>query len=270
MTTAIDKKILQALDSLELSTREVQVYVTCLNSGEATVQELASKTGIRRTTLYSVLERLHEKGIIGFFQHRAHRVFFAEHPEKLLLTATRERQEAELRHAAVKEAIPSLLMQYNQGSYKPSVHFYQGQEDLRIIAEDILNKNVGEVLTVCHIASVERAFGADYLRDYVKRRIASGIRLRTIYTADSEIPHSLYKGGSERLRALRIAPPEFSAPVYTGIYDDKVFLISADKEMYGILITSRAYADTMRHWFEVLWGASHAVPRTKKGLSGLF
>ncbi|MDP3941842.1 MAG: hypothetical protein Q8Q49_06060 [bacterium] len=98
--------------------------------------------------------------------------------------------------------------------------------------------------------------GAKYLKDMVSRRIKLGIKARGVRTAETELDDPLYSHGAAHMRNLRFAPKFFRAPVYIGIYLNKVWFISSIVESYGILVESKDLSDMMRDWFEVLWMAS--------------
>jgi sugar-specific transcriptional regulator TrmB len=73
-------KILKGLD---LSEEEVKIYVELLESGAVTAGEFAKKVGISRTSLYGILQRLTDKGIVERTLSHGVRSFSAAHPEKL-------------------------------------------------------------------------------------------------------------------------------------------------------------------------------------------
>ena len=56
----MDKKIelVEALEAYGLNKKQAKVYLACLELGLATVQDLAKRSGVRRTTIYSLLDEL--------------------------------------------------------------------------------------------------------------------------------------------------------------------------------------------------------------------
>ena len=47
-----------------LSEKEIQIYLACLKKGSATTNDLSSLTGIRRSTVYEVIESLKKKSLM--------------------------------------------------------------------------------------------------------------------------------------------------------------------------------------------------------------
>ncbi len=54
----------KALKSLGFTENEIEIYTSLLELGEASYTELAKKTGIKRTSLYSMVSDLQERGIV--------------------------------------------------------------------------------------------------------------------------------------------------------------------------------------------------------------
>ncbi len=71
------------LSGLGLSREEVQIYVALLESGQSTAGELAKRLGMARPTLYGILQRMTDKGIIIRSLRQGVRSFSAAEPESL-------------------------------------------------------------------------------------------------------------------------------------------------------------------------------------------
>jgi sugar-specific transcriptional regulator TrmB len=256
MTSLSDTYTTTSLKELGLTEYEALVYQACLKRGELTIMELAKTTSISRTTIYGVADELVKKGLIRFIQKGAHRIYSAEDPHKLDTMLEKAKVELDRKGAFLSSILPSLAMQYMATDSKPVVSYYQGQVEVRQIFEECLRAKPEEILFIGEAATIEEALGPRYLQAYVKKRIASGIPTRGIRTSETEVMQELYEPGKHHLRKLRLAPKGMIAPVYTGIYNNKVFFISSLKESYGVQIESREMANMLRSWFEVMWKAS--------------
>ena len=71
------------LADIGFSDKEVKVYLSALELGEASVLQIAKKSKINRTTAYPVLTALQRKGLISFIQNGKKQLFYAESPGKL-------------------------------------------------------------------------------------------------------------------------------------------------------------------------------------------
>lgn len=256
MTTNNDTINIQSLVSIGLSKNEASAYLACLSRGEVTIMELVRLTGIRRTTLYGVTEDLEKKGLITFLMKHAHRIYCAEDPKKLKSFILKQKNEIEHKAQNLESFFPNLNMLYSAAGSKPVVSFYQGQEEVRNIFEDVLLSGTKEFLFICEIGVIENVLGEQYLKDYVKRRVKAGLWTRGIYAPTNLPNEGIYKSGKENLRTVRIGPEGLKSLVYTGIYENKVYFVSSIHEAYGVVIESKDLYESMKTWFEGLWSIS--------------
>jgi len=53
------------LEKIGLSKKEAKVYLACLELSEATIGQISKKSGVKRTTVYDIVESLKEKSLIS-------------------------------------------------------------------------------------------------------------------------------------------------------------------------------------------------------------
>ena len=85
-----------------LPRNEADIYIALLRLGLATVSMLAKETGMHRTNIYDILEKLKEKGLVGVVMQKNVKYYDATSPEKLL-DYLDERKES------IGEIIPELI-----------------------------------------------------------------------------------------------------------------------------------------------------------------
>src|SRR3989344_7462268 len=102
----------QLLQNLGFSRNEAKVYLAGLETGPASAQDIASIAGLKRTTTYSVLSYLVNRGIVGKTKTRGKSKFIAQSPQHLLGLI----KELEVN---MKEAMPELAAIYNKQTSKP-------------------------------------------------------------------------------------------------------------------------------------------------------
>lgn len=256
MTTLLDNENLQKLTRLGLSANEAKVYHACLTRGELTIHELTRLTGISRTTIYGVTEYLQKKGLITFVMKESHRIYCAESPDKLKRYFEKKKNDLEQKNQLLGEVLPDLNMIFAKAGSKPVISFFQGREEVRNIFEDVLVSGAKEVLFVCEIGLLEEVLGPEYLKDYIPRRVAAGIKTRGIYASDHFPNESLYQSTDANLRTVRLGPSGLKSAVYTGIYQNKVYFVSSIHESYGVVIESKDLYESMASWFDSLWKTS--------------
>src|SRR3989339_603776 len=118
------KNLHSTLLNLGFTDKEAAVYLACLELGESTIQEIAEKSGVKRTSVYNFLETMKGQGYVSEIKRGGKILLVAENPEGLLKQA-RERFES------LQTFMPEFLGLYNRVAHKPKVKFYQGVEGLK-------------------------------------------------------------------------------------------------------------------------------------------
>ena len=66
------------------SEKEIEIYLACLKLGDSTANRLSEITGIRRSTIYEVIESLKKRGIITSFRKNNKYYFSSIKPNSLI------------------------------------------------------------------------------------------------------------------------------------------------------------------------------------------
>ena len=70
----------KVLQEIGLNKKEVKVYVTLLQLGQDTAFRIASKSGIKRSTVYTILERLKSIGLVSMAKTKKATLFSPVEP----------------------------------------------------------------------------------------------------------------------------------------------------------------------------------------------
>src|SRR3954462_2908471 len=93
--------VYSSLEQLGLNNKEILVYRSLLELGEAIVPSIAKKTGFKRQTTYAVLHALEGTGFVTKTTKAKKMLFSAQHPKKL-------RTAAEIRLKELRDVVPQL------------------------------------------------------------------------------------------------------------------------------------------------------------------
>ena len=101
----------RALELLGLSKNEAKAYLALLEIGQATAYEVAKKSGLKRPTVYVLLDALRMKGVVLKMPNSKKQIYIAKRPDELL-------QESRERIRHVYNVLPHLigLMKHNAAS----------------------------------------------------------------------------------------------------------------------------------------------------------
>lgn len=249
-------------DLLELgfTTDESRVYIAMLELGGSYVSAIAKKSKVHRVLCYKVLDSLVAKGLVSRFTKNNVQHFVVKNPEILV-----QKQEAKLQHARM--VLPELFSLMNTLAYKPKIEYYEGEEGVKNIFENILTAK-GEILGYTNLMQLEQLFPEVYLRDWIRRKVAKKIKSRMLSPlSKSSLRHvdTYYPPHFDRnlVEILHINPDQFGFKYEITIYDTKVAIVSLSRdEMIGLIIESPLYTETQRAIFQLAWlGATSFVAK---------
>jgi sugar-specific transcriptional regulator TrmB len=255
------------LKEFGLTKSQIKVYVTLLQSHAAGASTLSRATGIKRLSIYSILNSLKEKGFITTFKKDNITYYSALEPEALLHIS-----EAAIAHEKRKKnELDTFIKHIDENNmraksiYKrPSVQFYEGIEGMKKAYDDTLNAT--ETIRAYACVDAFEKYLKEFFPEYYQRRAKKGISVRCI-TPKTPRAEEARKDDVRELRTTAFIPPEkyYFGPEIN-IYDDKVLIISFEESM-GILIESEDMADAMKKVFELSWAEAqrlHAKRSTVK------
>jgi len=232
----------EALGSFGLSTKEGKIYLSSLELGTATANEIAKKAKINRSTTYDLLKSFIEKGIASRVMKKNTTYFEVVNPEKLI------KQLEEKKHK-MEAVLEQLKLIENKVVEKPSVEVYEGHEGVKTILNDILQtKKRTDVISNSKIFEVFTY----YFPHYIKQRKSANIKARVLQETSPQTI-GLKKKDKEEKRETRTLK-NFNINSVTFIYNKKVAVIKLNKDdLIGILISDQTLAEDQRKIFEVLW-----------------
>ncbi|SRR3989344_212855 len=230
----------EQLEKLGLSSNESKVYSLLLREGSMQAGLISKKVNLNRTTIYQVLDKLIEEGLISYINNGKIKVFQASSPKRLISL-----QEEKKRLA---QSILSNLENISKPT-KEKVAVYQGKKGIKTI--------MGEILECKEYVS----FGSsgeflDYMKhdfylfqkEKEKRKIKSKVIIGKS-KKNTEIVNGSYAD-------FRFIEDEYFGPTTTWVYGDKVAIIIWSLEPIATLIQSEKLSKTYNSYFHLLWNSS--------------
>lgn len=239
-------EIKKVLIGYGLSDDEVRVYLAVLSSGGATARELSKISGIKRTTIYLITERLVSKGIISQYKAKYGTHYAAPEPENLILRLENIKSE-------VRSILPQLKALEKKDYYEPSIKFYRGKMGYMEILEDTLKNPCSEILSIGSEEDLNIVISEKYaLGSYIPRRIKKKIKLKQL-VLPNKFSKSLKKRDKKELRRIKFLPEKFNFSANIIIYQNKVAYLTSKRELVGIVIESPEIAQLEKEKFRILW-----------------
>lgn len=243
------------LTNLGLNKNQVKIYLTLLQLGSANIQDIAQKAAIKRTTAYSILDTLLQKGLVNFSAKGAHREYYAENPKKIPAVFQDQQKKIQTEEKAFKEILPELLSIYNVKGVKPKIRTYEGLEGIKKIFDESIEVKLDEEMLVYSAYEEVNKYLQQYIREYIQNRVKRGLKQRCIAEITSQAKE-LQANDAKELRITRLIDKNrFPLLNQVIIYGNKIYIASY-KDLLGIIIESSTIAMTQKSIFELAWIAA--------------
>lgn len=235
------------LKQLGLSKNEVDVYLTLLRLGSASVGKIAKNSGAHRRNIYDALERLGKRGLICQALKDKIRQFKAASPLNLLQIVEEDRERLRIKEKEASAVASELLAAYRRSKEKKmNVTLYRGVKGIRTVLQDILD--TGKENRVLGAHTPPKVIES-YLVNFHSRRLELGIKDKLIFNND-------FKRARELARMpyteIKLMPKKQDKTTCINIYGDKVAVL-AWSDPISIVIEDKEIADNFRYYFDFLW-----------------
>lgn len=243
------KKFLQ---DIGLNEKEVIIYLELLRVDKSSVLDLAKKTGILRTSIYSIIDSLKEKGLVIETEVGKKINFQAEPPERIFAFIESQRLKVEEQSQLAVEFIPQLKSLSRQTGEKPIVKVYEGREGILKANEESFGygkSNPGDTAYFIYPYDlVENLFSSQEIKKYSNQRLNRHIKSKAIYTySKGDRPKSV-----DSIR-VKIDGKKYPIKCDVSIFKDMVRIHTLGKSLSSLIIKSQDIADTFKSLFEAVF-----------------
>lgn len=238
-------KITTFLTDLGLNPNESAVYYAALNLGPATIQQIASAAGIKRTTVYYVVESLKQKGLITLEIKGFKKKFVAENPEKLEVML-------ETRRLQLKNMLPELSALYNIKGGESFIKYYEGLKAVESIYEGLI-RDIKPHEDYLILSDVEKWYDLDrdFFKKFLDKRAKLPIKVRLLIR-DSAYAKKFYKHlrPNERLKFLS---PETNLTTNLVFTPQRLMIHQLTPPILAIVIENKNVIQMHREMYEIMW-----------------
>ena len=247
------------LKKLGLSDKEAAVYEASLELGEATVQQIAKKSGVARATTYLILDSLMKRGLVSQYSQDHKTKFVPEPPTQLERFLHRQEEELHERQADLGRLLPKLQAFMGASDQRPVVRYFTGVEGLRTMRAEMTQYSTSKDMwySLTPIDHLRAVFGEQPGNHYTYAltRAAKGIRHKVIFTTSSEKlrQQRVLKAFEERAERRFIPPEKFRSTSGLTIFRDRIAIANFSGQVGGVIIESPAAALMMKELFLLAW-----------------
>ncbi len=248
------------LSRLNLQEKEIAVFLAIYKMGPAAVKTIAKETDITRTHIYDLTESLLEKGLITEFEKSGVKHYEALGHSGLIAYINQKKRQWEKTEKEFEKAASAFENLKMGTSQKTKVRFYEGVDGMiRVyeeIRKDLMNaeKCNRKVITIWPTEELEKTYPG-FLENNVYLNML-GLFKRDIMTESKMTERIIkaYKNGPTKHQYKIWKKSKGTFPTDTLCWSNKVAYTNMEGGYpSGIIIESKAVADTFRIYFEEMW-----------------
>ncbi len=238
----------EILKKIGLTGNEADVYLTLMEMGSTPAGDLIKKSGLHRTVVYDLLERLIEKGLVTYVIIGKIKHFEAIDPNHLLDYIEQKKDELNDHKKEIEKMIPELDMKRKLSKESQEATIFKGKKAIKTIMEDVLR--TGETMYVFGAEGKFKENFPVYFYHFNRRRVEKDIVIKIIYCERVRV-HERYK--EIKKVEIKYLPDEFHTPANTWIFGDKVAIVVWSNQPIATLIRSKEVAKAYKTNFDLLW-----------------
>lgn len=242
------------LREIGLTEGEVKVYLALLNIGSSTTGRIVKQSKVHSSKVYSILDRLIDKGLVSFIKQGKKTIYTANPPNTI--NSYLNKKESEIKE--LKESAQELIEKLSEKALKSPTEatVFLGMKGLRTASEKMYDKmKKGDVLYYLGIPSYQPEEQHIYWEKDHGKRVRHGIKVKLLFNKDTN-PKILVNRNSYSGSDARYMPTEIKTPALFGVYKDVVLVMLQSPEVITIEIVNQHIADSFKEYFAWFWKKS--------------
>lgn len=241
------------LEKLGLTKGEIKVYLALNKLGESTIGPIGKESKVSKSKIYDILDKLIEKGLVGYLLKGGTKYFMANNPHMILeYIEKKEKELGKTKDDVVAEVLPQLMMQRASTSKKRIAEMYEGFQGIKAVREELMMDFKSEdTLLVLGAPKVANVKWEGWFLDFHKKRIQRKVRMKIIYNANAKEYGKIR--AKMRLTEVRYLPNKLVSPNWIDIFPNVVLFVIVLNNPIAFVVRDAELADSFRSYFEIVW-----------------
>lgn len=253
-TNSRRQEIQEALEKINVSQRDSEVFFALLEYGISTAAEIGKRLpSIPRTSIYDIIKTLQQQGLVSTFAKGKQTYFQVENIEHTVDILEAQKREITEKQNTIR-SIADLFAQMKTGTtYQPATRFFEGKSGILAIHREIQNARL-ETRTLVDISSVYRVFPRIVSEDNLKDFQTFQVPKKDLMVKSREAERYLKVAPISEFHQVKWLPLNVHFKTDTLIWGGHVAIIDYKDHLSGIIMDNPTIADTFVAWFEMMWG----------------
>jgi sugar-specific transcriptional regulator TrmB len=247
---------------LGLESEIADIYLALHVHGPQTISALSRTSGVERTRIYRLIDKLTESNLIEVESHYKRGIMKAAPIANLNILISKKEQELKSLQDELG-LIQQVLARNSLSDPTTRVQFYHGPEGIRQMQWNLLRAK-GEICSIMH-EPIQAATGDAYFKRWAERWNESNNSCRIVLDEHFHKISDAWHAKNPGWRVKNTSTRELHSSVMvirsdSDIYDNVVSYYNwHEGEIFGVEIYNKHIADMQRTFFEMLW--AKASPR---------
>jgi sugar-specific transcriptional regulator TrmB len=240
------------LTDIGLTGSEIKVYFALLELETSTVGPIIDKSKVPDSKIYSILEKLKDKGLATYVIKNNVKHFQATDP-KNLLDILKDKEEAiqEQKKELQEKIIPEIEKRRKLTKEKQEANVYESYDGIKAafnVLLDTLKK--GEEYQVFMLGEeLKEQRIITFFQNYHKKRIQEGIKTRLLaHTSHKNIVKRWHK-----YKGMKIKTTNRKLPLGTFIFKNHIMTVVWQEKPTAFIIKSKKNYEHYKEFFEEVW-----------------
>lgn len=241
------------LKEIGLTDGESRVYLALVENGLTTIGPILESSGITKSIIYRILERLIKKGLVSYIIKEKTRYYQATPPVKLLDYVDEKEKSIHDLKKKVQDFLPQLMLKMGE-SKKSQATIYEGFKGIMAVHDKRFERlHKGDEYYFFGLPAQQPEYYHAYWQRDHQKRASLGIKCRMLY--NQKVANSVLKNrNSFKFCDARRMPINIDTPSWIlGYKDVTVIGIPLAEKPLAIEIVSQEVAMSFNQYFEWFW-----------------
>jgi sugar-specific transcriptional regulator TrmB len=246
---------LSLLSKAGLTDGEIKVYLALLKSGLSTSGPVVTESGIAKSMVYPILEKLIQKGLVSYIIKEKTKYFQACDPSKIISFIDERESDLLKTKKDIQRILPELDLM-RKLSKKSEATIYLGNKGLRTAYERVYEKlKRGECSYFLGVPAYQPKEQHIYWKRDHLRRIRAGLKMKSLFNRDTD-PKILRNRNSYKDMDARYMPTEIKTPALFMTYKDTTLIMLQSPSVIAVEIVNQDITNSFQAYFDEFWRRS--------------
>jgi len=248
-------KLRKILEDVGFTEGESKIYLALLELGESKVGPIIRSSGISRSKVYDILDRLIAKNVVSKVEKNGVMIYQSLPPYSILNVIKKKEEELKQEEESLEKILPQLNLL--QPKDKVNVVVYEGYEGFKAMIDKTIQELRSEdIYDAMGISQTTKGM-TFYARKIYEIQKTKKFKARSIFDEKG-----VFKATERKTKwhEMKILPKGWNTPALFTIYSDTVGIhLGKDGSIISIVIKNEDIAKSFRTSFEAMWKISKEI-----------